>query len=116
MIKIRLVTFYEAPNCWKITNDEDDRGIDVQLSEYVFGNIDNITASGFCVEDFEIPDNLNMDSNKQFVVDICQGRSFCTWLYRGVDLRSEYYQNWIFIKNKENSWEEFKNVSVVDEK
>lgn len=107
MVKIRLVTFYEAPNCWNITNDEDDRDLDVQLGEYVFDNIDNITTPGFWVEDFEIPDNLTMDSNKQFVVDICQGRSFNTWNEAGVDFGSEYYQNWIFFKNKENSWEEF---------
>lgn len=107
MLKIRLVTFYEAPNCWNITNDKDDRDEDVQLSDYVFGNIDNITAPGFEIEDFEVPDNLTMDSNKQFVVDICQGKSFAIWSYKNVDFNSEYYQNWIFFKNKENSWEEF---------
>jgi hypothetical protein len=107
MVKIRLVTFYEVPNCWNITNDEDDRDLDVQLGEYVFDNIDNITAPGFEIEDFEIPDNLTMDSNKEFVVDICQGRSFNAWNEAGVDFGSEYYQNWIFFKNKENSWEEF---------
>lgn len=107
MVKIRLVTFYETPNCWDNFDDEDDRDIDVQLSEYVFKNINDIGGSGFEIEDFEVPDNLTADSNKQFVVDICQGRSFNAWNEAGVDFGGEYYQNWIFYKNKENSWEEF---------
>lgn len=109
MLKIRLVTFYEAPDCWDITSFLffESKEVDEQLEEYVDNNINNITAPGFEIEDFEVPDNLTMSSNKQFIVDICQGKSFGIWSYKNVDFNSEYYQNWIYYKNKENVWTKF---------
>ena len=109
MIKVRLVTFYEAPSCWdRFESDADeDVELDVQLNEYVGSNIGQIDSPGFEVEDFEIPDNLNMGENKQLVMDICNGKSFSTWINNGVDFHNEYYQNWVYFKNKDNEWQEF---------
>lgn len=107
MANIRLVTFYEAPKCWDITDANYDKDVIVQLSEYVFGHIDHIDSPGFEVEDFEIPDNLMMESNKELVVDLCKGRSFTIWYDVDVNFNNQYFNNWIFFKNKDNSWEEF---------
>ena len=103
MTKIRLVTFYEASNCWDITEADLDREIDEQLEEYVVSNINNITAPGFEIEDFEVPDSLD----RQLVLDICNGKSFGIWSCNYVDFNSEYYQNWIYYKNKKNVWTKF---------
>ena len=109
MTQIRLITFYEAPDCWNITDPDLDNEIDEQLEKYVANNVDSINSPGFEIEDFEIPDNLMIQSNKQFVFDICQGKSFDIWSYKSVDFSSEYYQNWIYFKNKNNSWEILEN-------
>lgn len=102
MTKIRLVTFYEASDCWDITEANPDKEIGEQLEEYVTSNIQNITSPGFVVKDFEVPEDLE----KQLILDICNGKSMAVWIENSVDFHSEYYQNWIFFKNKENSWEE----------
>lgn len=103
MLKIRLVTFYEAPNCWDITVPDLDKEIDEQLEEYVCSNIDNITAPGFEIEDFEVPDSLD----RQLVLDICNGKSMGFWTMKSVDFNNEMYLSWIFCKNKKNAWTKF---------
>ena len=103
MTKIRLVTFYEAPNCWDIIEADEEKEVDEQLEQYVKDNIDNITAPGFQVEDFEVPDTLD----RQLILDVCNGKSMALWTIKSVDFNSEMYLNWIFFNNKENSWEEF---------
>jgi len=52
-MKIRLVTFYEAPNCWNILNEDvEDVEIDVQLNNYVSANINKTKGiSTFIVYD-----------------------------------------------------------------
>lgn len=104
MAKIRLVTFYEAPNCWDVLDDHEDE-IDEQLNEYVLKNIKKINMPGFKVEDFNVPDNLTK-SNKRLVMDACNGKSFSVWVNNQVDFHNEYYQNWVFTY-KDKKWKEF---------
>jgi len=54
---------------------------------------------------FDLPDNFD----EQFIIDICVGRSFTSWLRRGIDLSKNYYRSWVFIE-KNNKWELQKNI------
>lgn len=103
MTKIRLVTFYEAPNWAEIIEADEEKEVDEQLEQYARDNIDNITAPGFEVEDFEVPDTLD----RQLILDICNGKSMGLWTIKSVDFNNEMWVNWIFYKNKDNHWEEF---------
>ena len=96
MKSIRLVTFYEAPDCWDILLDADEEiEIDVQLDNYVSNNIKSINSPGFTVTDFTAPDNID----NGLIFDICNGKSFAHWANNYVDFKNEMYQSWIFIEN-----------------
>lgn len=96
MKHIRLVTFYEAPNCWDFLDDDIEFECDAQLENYVLNNInETIDLPGFVVEDFTVPDDLD----RSLILDICNGKSFTLWDSESVDFHSEMYQFWSFIQN-----------------
>ena len=111
MTNFRLVTFYEAPDCWDILDADEEIEIDVQLEKYVSENInENIDSPGFIVEDFTVPENLN----NGLILDICNGKSFGEWSRYTVDFHNEHYQNWIFVQ-KDGKYVEFNSLEKNNE-
>lgn len=50
----------------------------------------------FHVEDFDVPDDLDMD----LIVDICTGKAFNVWMDNWCNFHKDYLQDWIFVKHK----------------
>jgi hypothetical protein len=108
MTSIRLVIFYQTPDGTLLKSNED---VNQALEEYLVSNINTINSPlnsfinnpGFVVKDFEIPETLDKD----LITDICNGKSMKVWIEKRVMFEVEFYQSWIFTKNKKDDWELF---------
>jgi len=108
MTSIRLVIFYQTPDGTLLKSNED---VNQALEEYLVSNINTINSPlnsfinnpGFVVKNFEIPETLDKD----LITDICNGKSMKVWIEKRVMFEVEFYQSWIFTKNKKDDWELF---------